>query len=246
MIASLPMYDRAETAQANDRLWQGIRAELGYGPEALTRDSAQMYDWLSPDLVLSQTCGYPYRAGLHGKVKLVGTPDYGLKNCPPGYYYSALVARADDPRRELQEFAEAPMAYNSAGSQSGWAAPQNHAAGIGFCFSNCRATGGHRASGLAVAEGQADIAAIDGLTWELFARYDSFAKDLRIIARTTPTPTLPYITALNRDADEIFSAITRAIDSLSPQDRDALHLKGLVAIPAEDYLAVPNPPAPVP
>jgi ABC-type phosphate/phosphonate transport system substrate-binding protein len=244
MIASLPMYDRDETAGANDRLWQGIRAELGYGPEALTRDSAQMYDWLSPELVLSQTCGYPYRAGLHGKVNLIGTPDYGLQGCPPGFYYSVMVARADDPREDLQAFAEAPMAYNSPGSQSGWAAPQNHAAAMGFCFCNTVASGGHHASAKAVAEGRADIAAVDGLTWELLARYDDFAKGLRIVDRTTPTPTLPYITALNRDADAIFTAIACAIEGLSPQDRDALHLKGLVAIPAEDYLSVPNPPAP--
>ena len=31
MIASLPMYDRPETAAANDRLWQGVRERLGQG-----------------------------------------------------------------------------------------------------------------------------------------------------------------------------------------------------------------------
>ncbi len=244
MIASLPMYDRDETAQANDRFWQGIRTKLGYGPKALTRDCDAASDWLNPDLLLSQTCGYPYRAGLHGKVSLVGTPDYGLPDCPPGYYYSVMVVRADDPRNDLPAFADAPMAYNSASSQSGWAAPQNHAAGMGFCFSNTVATGGHHASARAVAEGRADIAAIDGLTWELLARYDDFAKGLRIVDRTNPTPTLPYITALRRDADAIYTAISRAIEGLSPQDRDVLHLKGLVAIPAGDYLSVPNPAAP--
>ncbi len=244
MIASLPMYDRAETAHANDRLWQGIRAALGYGPTALTRHSDEAFAWLSPDLLLSQTCGYPYRTALHGKVKLVGTPDYGLHGCPPGYYCSAMVTRVDDPRKELQEFAEAPLAYNSANSQSGWAAPQNHAASLGFRFGNAHATGSHRASALAVAEGRADIAAIDALTWELLARYEGFAKDLHIVAHTAPTPTLPFITALKHDAKALHAAIAQAIAGLSPQDRDTLHLKGLVAIPAENYLCVPNPPAP--
>lgn len=244
MIASLPMYDRPETAAANDRLWQGIRTHLNHGPDALSRESDKAFDWLNPDLLLSQTCGYPYRSGLHGKVKLIGTPDYGLKGCKPGYYYSVLIARRDDPRGDLAEFADAPMAYNAPNSQSGWAAPQNHAATLGFSFTNPTLTGGHHASGQAVAEGRADIAAIDGLTWELFARYDDFAKDLKIVARTTPTPTLPYITALNNDADSLYSAIAHAIEGLDAQDRDTLHLKGLVAIPAEDYLAVPNPPAP--
>jgi len=245
VIATLPMYDRVETAAANDRLWQGIRANLGYGPETLSRGNDETYAWLSPDLILSQTCGYPFRAGLHGKVKLVGTPDYGLPGCPPGYYYSAMVVRRDDGREALPDFAEAPMAYNSALSQSGWAAPQNHAASLGFRFRNTLATGGHRASALAVAEGRADIAAIDALTWQFCTRYDAFAGDLKILDQTPPTPTLPYITALKNDAGALYAAIAGAITGLSPQDRDLLHLKGLVKIPADMYLTVPNPPAPV-
>ena len=36
----------------------------------------------------------------------------------------------------------------------------------------------------------------------------------------------------------------RAIDELPPQDRDRLHIRQLVDIPAETYLAVPTPPGP--
>ena len=245
MIASLPMYDRPETAAANDRFWQAIREQLGAGPESLTRDSDLAENWLNPDLLLSQTCGYPYRAGLHGKVGLVGTPNYGLPDCPPGYYFSVMIARKDDPRTELSEFADAPMAYNASNSQSGWAAPQNHAATLGFQFRNLvAATGGHIASVRAVAEGRADVAAIDALTWALCESYDDLAKGIKIIASTPPTPTLPYITALGNDANVLFSAITLAIDDLSPPDRALLHLKGLIRIDADKYLAVPTPAAP--
>ena len=64
MIASLGMYDRTETAAANDRLWAGIRDGLRArgiaAPEALTRgDGAYWPAWQAPDLVLSQTCGFP-------------------------------------------------------------------------------------------------------------------------------------------------------------------------------------------
>ena len=106
-LASLPMYDRPETAAANDRYWQAIRTRLGEGPETLTRTGELWEHWLAPDLVLSQTCGYPYRARLHGQVTLVGTPDYGLDGCPPGHYRSIFVARADDPRTDLRAFAAA-------------------------------------------------------------------------------------------------------------------------------------------
>jgi len=246
MIASLPMYDRPETAAAHDRYWQAIRAHLGEGPDALTRGGDLWQHWQSRDLIFSQTCGYPYRARLHGHVTLIGTPDYGLPGCPPGHYNSVFVARADDPRAQLAEFETARFAYNEALSQSGWAAPQTHAQAKGITFRNLVQTGGHRLSAMAVAEGRADIAAIDALTWELLMRHDLFAASLREIERSKPTPVLPYITAKGRDSARHFDAVSAAIADLSAQDLDVLHLKGLVAIPAETYLAVPNPDAPNP
>ncbi len=243
-LASLPMYDRPETAAANDRYWQAIRTRLGHGPDTLTRTGELWDHWLSPDLVLSQTCGYPYRARLHGLVTLVGTPDYGLDGCPPGHYRSIFVARADDPRTDLRAFADAPFAYNEPLSQSGWAAPQNHALAQGFSFTNPHQTGGHRLSARAVAEGRADLAALDALTWSLIQRHDPFAADLREIDRTTPTPVLPYITAATNDPPPLFDAIAAAIADLSPDDRTTLSLKGLVRLPPDAYLAIPNPPPP--
>ncbi len=248
MIASLGMYDRAETAGANDRFWAGIRDGLRArgeaAPEALTRgEEAYWAAWESPDLVLSQTCGFPFRAVLHGKVTLVATPDYGLPDCPPGYYNSVFVARADDARC-LPEFRLARFAYNEALSQSGWAAPQNHAATMGFHFAPSLATGGHRLSALAVAEGRADLASIDAMTWRLLQRYEPWAADLREVARTAPTPCLPYITAKGTDGSAHFAALSEAVAGLSPQDRDTLSLCGVVQIAAADYLAIPHPPKP--
>lgn len=244
-IASLPMYDRPETAAANDALWAGIRAALPWDtPAALTRGGDLWDQWQSPDLILSQTCGYPYRARLHGTVQLVGTPDHALPGCPPGHYNSVLVVRVDDPRTDLAAFANARFAFNEPLSQSGWAAPQNHAAGLGFAFDTLVQTGGHNLSARAVAEGQADIAAIDALTWALIQRHDAYAADLREIARTAPTPTLPLITAKGRDATQIAAATRAAIAALDPAHRAALMLCGLVDIPARAYLAVANPPAP--
>jgi len=246
MIAALPMYDRPETAAANDRLWQGMRAGLGYGPETLTRDGDFWDIWQSPDLLIAQTCGYPFRARLHHQVQLVGTPVLALPDTPPGHYHSALVIRADDPREAPQDFATAPFAYNEALSQSGWAAPQNWAAARGFNFSNPLQTGAHRASAMAVSEGRADIAAIDALTWDILRAHDRFTDNLRVLARTDPTPALPYITAQANDPAPLFDALQTAIAGLSQDDRTTLGITGLIRLPATDYLAVPNPPPPPP
>lgn len=248
MIASLGMYDRAETAAANDALWAAIREGLQRrgiaAPAVLTREDAAYWPaWQSPDLLLSQTCGFPYRARLHGKVTLIGTPDYGLPDCPPGYYCSVFVARATDSRA-LPEFREAAFAYNEALSQSGWAAPQNHAASMGFQFRPALETGAHRLSAQSVAEGRAEIAALDAVTWALLQRYEPWAGELREVGRTAPTPGLPLITAAGRDPAPIFAAVAEAIDALPAETRAVLHLRGLGRIAPERYLAIPIPPTP--
>lgn len=246
MIASLPMYDRPETAAANDRFWKGVRAHLGYGPDRLCRAGDVWDHWQSPGLILSQTCGYPYRARLHGTVTIVGTPVLDLPDCPPGHYYSVLVARAEDPRETPRDFAEARFAYNEALSQSGWAAPQTYAAAHGFTFSNPVQSGAHRESARAVAENRADIAALDALSWKMMQRHDPFAATLRVLARTEPTPALPYITALGCDPAPVFAALQSAISGLSQDDRATLGIIGLIRIDPETYLAQPNPPPPPP
>ena len=97
MIASLQMYKRPELMEAHARFWSLINQnlmELGINaPRELNQDKEVMAVWTDPDLVLSQTCGMPYRKFLHEKVNLVGTPIYDLGNCLPGYYYSCIVVR---------------------------------------------------------------------------------------------------------------------------------------------------------
>lgn len=243
MIATLPMYDRPETAGANDRLWTLIREELGYGPDRLKRPAGFMADWTSHDLLLSQTCGLPYRLHLKDRVALVGTPNYGLPGATPGHYRSMVVVRAEDDRRRFARFRGAVLAVNSPGSQSGWAAIEHEANLLGFSFlENRLVSGGHAASVAAVAQGLADIAAIDEVTWALLQRYQpATTAQLRVLERTPETPGLPLITAAGRDADAIFRAVERAAERLDDQDRATLLLDGIVKIPAEAYLAVPTP-----
>ncbi len=245
VIASLPMYDRLELTEAHRRFWELIRRELEAlgvaGPASLSRGVSDLLGhWRSPDLVLSQTCGMPYRLELRDAVTLVGTPDYGVEGCPPGYYRSLFVARTSDERSSLEEFASGTFAFNETMSQSGYNAAKTHVHAMGFWFAQERQTGGHVASAHAVARGSADIAAIDAVTWRLMQRHDPVVSALRVVDATTPTPGLPYITSVRSDAHVIFAAVTQAIAGLSSQDRDALGILGLVTIPDEDYLAIPT------
>jgi ABC-type phosphate/phosphonate transport system substrate-binding protein len=239
----LGMYDMPALQPANDRLWAAIRSNLNDGPETLDRDRDFWDIWRDPEMVFSQTCGMPYRTQLHGTVQLVGTPDYGLPDCPAGHYRSVFVARADTTG-DLADLCAGTFAYNEGVSQSGWAAPMTHLGDLGLKPAKLLQSGGHALSARAIAEGRADFAALDMLTWVLLQEHEAFAQSLRIVALTVPTPTLPYITALGRDAAKIATAVRAAIAVLSPEDRAALHLHGLIDIPAETYLAVPTPAAP--
>ncbi|MEO0752203.1 MAG: PhnD/SsuA/transferrin family substrate-binding protein, partial [Pseudomonadota bacterium] len=244
MHASLPMYDFPHMRAATDRFWQAIRAALGDGPEALTRDGDVWAAWEHPDLFFSQTCGLPYRGRLHGRVALIGTPDYGLPGCGPGEYNSVFVVRMDDPRGTLEAFEGAPYAVNSATSQSGWAGPIVYARSKNVRFGENVKTGAHIRSAEAVATGQADIAGLDALSWRFMQREPGFDARLRVIDQTTPTPGLPYITALGRDPARLFTALETAIAEIGAADRAALSLHGLVRIDAAQYLAVPTPAPP--
>ncbi len=245
MIANLPMYDWPEVQPANDRLWQLIHDDLRAAgvdaPQTLRRGGDLWADWQSPDLLLSQTCGFPYRTRLHSQVTLVGTPDLDLPGAEPGYYYSQLLVRADAPG-DWTDFLEGRLAVNGTDSQSGWAAPQNHAATVGKSFRRIVVTGAHGASALAVAEGRAEIAAIDAATWRLIDSWrPELSARLRIVTRTGPTPGLPLITATGNDAALIARAYAAGVENLSTNDRAALGLRGLAVIPTDAYLAVPTP-----
>lgn len=245
MIASLPMYDMPPAQGANDRLWaairDGMRAWGMVAPDALTRTADLFAQWEAPDLVLSQTCGMPYRTRLHDMVTLIGTPDFGVAGAPAGYYRSVFVAHRDDARTRLDQFDGAKLAYNETISQSGWAGPLHHMAERGLRLRAHVHTGGHRLSLAAVAAGQAEIASLDVISWDMLQSFHADAARVQVIEMTDPTPGLPYIAAAGVDGAVMFDIIARAIAGLSDADRAATRLKGIVAIPARDYLAVPTP-----
>ena len=245
MRASLPMYDLPALRAAHGRFWRLLRGRLvdvGIdAPVALTPDGIGPAFWTAPDLVFSQTCGMPYRTQLLGKVQLVGTPDYGLPGCPPGYYASHLIKRQKDSRQTLADFAGATAALNDTGSQSGFAALVTAMTAAGITFGNAFVTGAHAASVEAVANGTADIAAIDAVTWQLLSTHTETCAGVETFAQTDPTPGLPYICSLSVDPQQVHTATAEAIDALPQADKDLLMLKGLVAIPADHYTAVPSP-----
>lgn len=244
------MYDWPEIREATDSLWRAIRRQLlerrFVAPAALDRGASLEALWNDEGLLLSQTCGYPYANMLAGKVALVGTPAHAITGAGPGRYFSVLVARKSHAPEHLGELCGKRFGYNMQHSQSGFAAPVRllSLAGVTSLPAPLE-TGAHRASIRAVADGKADWAAIDAVTWELAKRHEPAAGELVAFARTPETPALPLITSLsNTDhIGTIADAFETAVAGLDTQVREAVFITGLTRFKPEDYapLAAPLP-----
>jgi ABC-type phosphate/phosphonate transport system substrate-binding protein len=197
------MYDLPELRAATDAWWVGLarafrRAGLREVPDKLGRDGAMETLWRAPDLLFSQTCGYPLTHALRDRLVPVATPAYAAPGCDGPYYASAIVVPADDPARGLDDLAGRICAVNSRSSQSGYNALRRalapHAQGGRF-VARLLETGGHEASLAAVAEGRAGLAAVDCVTFELLVRHRPAAvAGLKILDWSEPAPGLPYVT----------------------------------------------------
>lgn len=248
MLATLPMYLRPETRDAHDAFWALTRDALrdhGHAaPDGLDHGVAHHTTWTRPDLLLGQICNLPYRRHAHSHTFRVGTCDFGLPDTPPGHYFSHFVVRAYDPRAAPEDFATARLAVNEPHSHSGWGAVWTYAQAHGFAFRNAVLSGGHAASARAIAQGHADIAAIDAVSWQLITRYDTSARDLRIIGRTAASPGQTLITARTNDPAPLRAALDAALIALPQRHRETFLLRRLIDLPDAAYHDMSLPKAP--
>ncbi len=244
------MYDHPAARRATDRLWSVMSSELNArgidAPGTLHRPSDYVAGWTDPNLLLSQTCGYPYVSMLRGKVRLVATPCYRAEGCEGPSYRSVLVTRADDPAETLQDLRGRRAAFNATHSQSGYnclrAVIAPLSGGLAF-FSGLVETGRHAASLEAVAANDADLCAVDCVTWALEVEYaPEAAARFKVIGWTDPAPALPYITSLNSGAPTLV-ALRAALNAVAEvpelEDvREALFLDGFKILTDQGYDAI--------
>ncbi len=249
-IAILPMYDFPWTAAANDALWAAMAARLIEAgvdaPKALTRGPDLDTQWRDPRLVFGQTCGYPYVTRLKDAVALIAAPTYAFPGCEDATYRSFIIRRASDPRRALAEFRGATAGLNAHDSNSGMnlfrAAIAPIAGGAPF-FRAIVATGSHEASVAAVAEGRADLAAIDCVSYALLGRgRPELIERVAVVAESPRSPSLPFIASARLGASTIAAVRQALFAALADPNlagaRAALGLKGARPTPPADYARV--------
>jgi len=209
MLAALPMYDFPELRAATDALWNAIGTRLRdrgvAAPKTLERGQSLEKIWGDPNLLLGQTCGYPLVTSLAGKVFVLATPRYSAEGCEGAFYRSAIIVRQADPASSLTDLRGRRCAVNDAASNSGMNVLRAEIAALapaaGPYFSAIVMTGAHVASAQAVAGGQADVAALDCVTWAHLQRLrPAAARALRVLCWTRASPGLPLITSLRTNA----------------------------------------------
>jgi ABC-type phosphate/phosphonate transport system substrate-binding protein len=135
--------------------------------------------------------------GLKDAVTLIATPEYSFPGCDGAAHRSVIIRRANDQRRGLVEFRGAIAALNSYDSNTGMnlfrAAIASVAGGAPF-FRAVLVTGSHEASAAAVAEGQADLASLDCVSFALIGRgRPELMERVAIVGESPLSPGLPFI-----------------------------------------------------
>lgn len=252
-IISLPMYDWPEVREATDTWAHGIARHLrqhGFpeAPSELLRCENYGEVWLSPDLLLSQTCGYPLTHTYPRCLMPVVTPHYSVEGCAGPHYSSFIMVHRSANVHQLSDLRSHVSAINDRHSMSGMLALKLMFAPLaraGDFFARTVETGSHLNSLQAVQQGRADVCAIDAVCLAMAKRYrPELLEGLTELARSPSAPGLPMVTSLRRSAEEI-GRLRRALeaafaDSTLEHAREALFLAGASVLDIDDYAIILN------
>lgn len=230
-LVSLPMYDWPEMRWATDQFWACVARHAGLGGGL---DHGSPFDalWQRPELIFSQTCGYPFTHEFKGILNYICTPHYLAEACEGGFYRSIIFARE---RLQPEDLKGARPAINSRDSMSGYLALKAVFAPLaakGEFFAPALMSGGHLNSMAAVREGKADVCAIDAVCVGLARMHrPQDLEGLVEIARSPLVPGLPFVT---RAGD--VAALRRAV-SAAMADPDLAEARAELLILGSSVLA---------
>ncbi|UII70396.1 PhnD/SsuA/transferrin family substrate-binding protein [Pseudomonas sp. HN11] len=202
--------------------------------------------WLAPELIVTQTCGYPLMTQLRGQVSIIGRPRYELPHSSQGEHCSLLLTRDDNPRHILADFYDSRGVINGYDSNSGMNLLRERLAPLqrdGRFFANVAISGAHRESLRWLRDDRADLAAIDSVTYDYLARFaPQEVAGLRIVTRSAPSPTLPYIGPVGLSDEhvvQIRQAMNQALQDL-PQVAETMGLQEVLPASEDDYQVLLN------
>ena len=213
--AALPMYDWPEVRAETLAFWDRVRDGLDL--PALTHPvegDHLLSIWRDPDTVIADSCWGMVDLGLIGTQRRLAQRSYrGVPGGSDTHYRSALIARqgraaCPGPHAVMPAGMDRMRwAANSDESRSGWLAIAEDA---GLSDAGVVWTGTHRASIRAVADGGADVAAIDCRSWQLALAHEPAARGLTVVGWTAPRLGSFFMTGTNMP-DDTAEAVSRAL-----------------------------------
>ncbi len=248
MIAALPMYDFEPVRASTDAWWRGIARALRLQgledvPERLTRERAERA-WRRPDLIFGQVCGYPLIRSHGVKPKLIATPCYEVPGCEGPDYSSVIVVHADSLASDMEDLRGKIAAINATDSHSGCHVLRAMVAPLASrgsrFFGRQIITGSHAGSLEAIEAREADVAAIDAVTYSLIKRSMPEALgSFRVLGRSPHAPAPPFVTAAATPEDRLQRIRDALVDALADPDlaacRDELMIRGAKIVDIEQY-----------
>ena len=247
LFASLPMYNLPEMRAVNTRFWGALRgllleAGLHDVPEPLVFERGPVPERLEPELLFSQTCGYPLETVFRGQAIRLGAPVYDAPGCDGPTHRAFFVVPADSAAHSLADLRGAVYLLNSPVSNSGMNLPRRalaEIAGSGPFFSRIIETGGHPASLDRLLRGEGDVASIDCVTYAFWKHYrPEAAARVRVIAETPPSPAIPFVTSIATPPATV-AVLRAALQTLAREPRYASVRAGLLI---KDIVDVPDAP----
>jgi hypothetical protein len=194
----LPWYDFEFLWQDHRRLWEAVRDRLvdsgmAEVPRDLTSDPDLDRILASPELLLSQTCGYDIAVPCPTELRPVLTPVYAAPGCGEGTYSSYVVVARGSKLRDLGDLAHGRFVANDDRSWSGFHCVRE----LGVTWTDVQFSGSHLRSLARLARAEADWAAIDAVVWALLGDHDrSLHEQFRILAVTREVPAPPLVTSM--------------------------------------------------
>ncbi len=238
---TLPMYAFSENAGLTRALGEALaqafrrRGLPAQWTGAVPLDHCSLIEhWRSPSLLFSQSCGLPLVEALQDAVEPVGTFDWRGASAH-GRYRSVVVSRG-------QYAGSLRPAVNGFHSLSGWLSLGVFLADHNQPLLPTLVTGSHRASLEALRSGQADLAAIDAVSWRLLSSF-GHTEGLRVVGEGPVIPSLPAITsrALAVPRMVIHEAVIAALASpTGAAAARALGIEGFTDQDPTDFLSIPD------
>ena len=238
LAASLPMYNIPEVRKASASLWSGIAKYLRLEgirgvPDRLVFEQSLQDLWGNPKLMFSQCCGYDVVARFENILTPLAVPHFDVAGCTGSEYSSLVVVNEDCLYEDVLEMRGSVAVINGAESHSGMSSLRQLVAPRhkdGRFFDGVVISGAHVGSLGMLRRREADVAAIDCVTYELLSTYQPQSLiGTRVLGRTYHSPAPPYVTRCEYGfslVGRIRTALLRAFDdpALTPA-RQALFLK---------------------